>query len=123
VNLAEITREFSELALALVDEPALPSRSTMDDEKMRELVGSIRANGLLQPMIVARVGERYEVVAGHRRRIACARAGLFVAPCIVYPSKDAALRVRHAPLAQDETADRAPFLQGSGRDATRPSAR
>ena len=91
MNLAEITREFRELALALVDEPALPSRSTMDDEKMRELVGSIRANGLLQPMIVARVGERYEVVAGHRRRIACARAGLFVAPCIVYPSKDAAL--------------------------------
>lgn len=91
MNLASITREFKELPLALVDEPTLASRSSMDDAKMAELVDSIRASGLLQPMIVARVGDRYEVIAGHRRRIACGRAGLVAAPCIVYPSADAAL--------------------------------
>lgn len=63
----------------------------MDEDKLDELAVSIRAIGLQQPMIVARLGERYEVIAGHRRRLACARAGLAAAPCIVYPDKTAAL--------------------------------
>jgi len=83
-------REFKELPIGLLDDPELPSRSSMDDDAMSELVGSIRLIGLQQPMIVARTGERFEVIAGHRRRIACERAGLAVAPCIIYPSKDAA---------------------------------
>lgn len=91
MNLREIPREFRELPLGLIDEPALPSRSTMDEERLDELTASIRVDGLQQPMVVARVGERYEVIAGHRRRLACGRAGLAAAPCIVYPSKDAAL--------------------------------
>jgi ParB family chromosome partitioning protein len=83
-------REFKELPLGLLDDPALPSRSEMDETAMDELVSSIRANGLLQPIIVARAGDRFEVIAGHRRRIACGRAGLVTAPCIIYASKDAA---------------------------------
>jgi ParB family chromosome partitioning protein len=83
-------REYKEIPLSLIDDPALPSRTSMDDTAMDELARSIRAIGLQQPMIVARVGERFEVIAGHRRRIACERAGLFVAPAIIYPTKDAA---------------------------------
>jgi ParB/RepB/Spo0J family partition protein len=37
--------------------------------------------------VVARVGARFEVIAGHRRRLACGRAGLLTAPCFIYPSK------------------------------------
>lgn len=96
MSVAAIAREFRELPIALIDEPALPSRSEMDDTRMEELVESIRANGLLQPMIVARVGDRFQVIAGHRRRIACARAGLAAAPCIIYPSKDIPLVVVQA---------------------------
>ncbi len=91
MNVAAITREFRELPLGSIDEPVLAARSTMSDERMDELVASIRSVGLLQPMIVARVRDRYEVIAGHRRRLACARAGLVAAPCIVYPSKEAFL--------------------------------
>lgn len=90
MNLAQSPREFKELPLGLLDDPELPSRSSMDDTAMDELVTSIRAIGLQQPMIVARVGERFEIIAGHRRRIACGRAGLVTAPCIIYASKDAA---------------------------------
>jgi ParB family transcriptional regulator, chromosome partitioning protein len=90
MTIAAGPREFKELPIGLLDDPELPSRSSMDDDAMRELVGSIRLIGLQQPMIVARTGERFEVIAGHRRRIACERAGLAVAPCIIYPSKDAA---------------------------------
>lgn len=91
MSLADVKREFLELPIGLIAEPVLPSRSSMDEHRLDELTASIRASGLLQPMIVARKGDRYEVVAGHRRRLACAAAGLVVAPCIVYPSMDAAL--------------------------------
>ena len=91
MTIRDTPREFKEVPLGLIDDPALPSRSSMDDRAMDELVASVQAIGLQLPMILARVGERFEVVAGHRRRIACARAGLVAAASIVYPSKDAAL--------------------------------
>lgn len=81
---AVVAREFREVPLHLIDEPVLPSRSQMDEEQLDELTASIRAIGLQQPMVIAFTGERYRVVAGHRRRLACGRAGLVAAPCIVY---------------------------------------
>lgn len=89
MNLREIKREFLDVPIGRIDEPELPSRSSMDDDLMSELVNSIKIIGLQQPMVLARVGDRFEVIAGHRRRIACERAGLVSAPAIVYPSKDA----------------------------------
>jgi ParB/RepB/Spo0J family partition protein len=88
VSLGAIARTFERLPIDVIDEPVLPSRSSMDEEKLDDLVESIRAIGLVQPIAVARVGERYEVLAGHRRRIACGRAGLVHIECMVYPSKD-----------------------------------
>lgn len=97
MNLTDIAREFKSLPLSLIDEPALPARSSMSDEKMDELVMSIRTIGLVQPMIVARFGERFEVIAGHRRWHACHRAGLVEAICLIYPDKAAALdAIQHA---------------------------
>lgn len=87
MTIATYSRELLELELALIDDPELPSRTEMDDEKLEQLVESIRANGLIQPIVVARIGDRYEVIAGHRRRLACLRAGLAKVPCIVYPDK------------------------------------
>lgn len=91
MSLAHLKREFREIPIGLIDEPTLAARATMDEQKLEELAADIRLKGLLQPMIVVRMGERYEIVAGHRRRLACARAGLITAPCIVYPTKEAAL--------------------------------
>jgi ParB/RepB/Spo0J family partition protein len=96
MTTAIAAREFLTIPIALIDEPSLPSRSDMDDAKLDELVESIRLIGLQQPMVLARVGERYEVIAGHRRRIACARAGLVDAPCFVYPSRDSYSRTIQA---------------------------
>lgn len=90
MNLATEPRAFKELPLGLIDDPELPSRTTMDDDAMDELVASIRAIGLQQPMIVHRYGERFNIIAGHRRLLACKRAGLAVAPCLIYPTKDTA---------------------------------
>lgn len=86
--LASAPPEYVELLLASIDEPSTASRSSMDDEKMTELVASIRALGLLQPIGVQVVGPRYRVLYGHRRYIACVRAGLIAVKCLVYAEDD-----------------------------------
>lgn len=88
MTVANITREFKELPIGLIDPPELPSRTKMSDEQMDALVASIRQLGLQQPIGVYRDGERFKVIFGHRRRIACERAGLVGVPCFIYPSRD-----------------------------------
>lgn len=83
-------REYLDVPLHLIDDPDLPSRSTMDDDAMRELATSIGLIGLQQPMILVRNAERFTLLAGHRRKIACVRAGLAAAPCLVYATRSAA---------------------------------
>lgn len=97
MTLATVRPELRLLPLAAIDEPLLPSRSKMNDTKMDELVASMRSIGFISVLVVVMVGERYEVVAGHRRRIAAGLAGIAAVPCLVYPSKaDAVEAAQHA---------------------------
>src|SRR5882672_10534210 len=58
-------------------------RRYFDELHILELSESIRANGILQPLLVRREGEGYAIVAGERRWRAAQRAGLRELPCIV----------------------------------------
>jgi ParB family chromosome partitioning protein len=59
-------------------------RKTFDDGKLDELAASIRAQGIIQPLVVrTRVGGGYELVAGERRWRAAQRAGLHEVPVVV----------------------------------------
>jgi len=58
-------------------------RTTMDETKIDELARSIRANGIIQPIVVRRVDGGYEIVAGERRWRAAQRAGLLKVPVVV----------------------------------------
>ena len=58
-------------------------RSVFDEEKLKELAGSIKANGVIQPLIVREGITGYELVAGERRWRASRIAGLRKIPCIV----------------------------------------
>jgi ParB family chromosome partitioning protein len=58
-------------------------RTTMDETKIDELARSIRANGIIQPIVVRRVDGGYEIVAGERRWRASQRAGLLKVPVVV----------------------------------------
>ena len=61
----------------------------IDDEKMDELVNSIRENGVLEPAIVrSRPVGGYEIISGHRRKRACEKAGLDSMPVIVKELSD-----------------------------------
>jgi ParB family chromosome partitioning protein len=58
-------------------------RLTMDDAKLHELAQSIKANGIIQPILVRRDGAAYRIIAGERRWRAAQRAGLQRVPVVV----------------------------------------
>ena len=58
-------------------------RKNFDDEKIDELAKSIEAHGILQPIMVRKTGEGYEIVAGERRWRAARKAGLKKVPSIL----------------------------------------
>jgi ParB family chromosome partitioning protein len=66
----------------LVVSPYQP-RKTIDEAELQELAQSVRASGILQPILARRVGEQFEIVAGERRWRAARLAGLTKVPVLV----------------------------------------
>ena len=64
------------------DNPAQP-RQNMDSGALSELAQSVRTHGILQPILLKQVGQRYQLVAGHRRTAAAKLAGLLTVPAII----------------------------------------
>lgn len=58
-------------------------RAQMDDARLEELAQSIRTNGIIQPILVRRVGAGYRIIAGERRWRAAQRAGLYKVPIVI----------------------------------------
>jgi ParB family chromosome partitioning protein len=58
-------------------------RAGMDDARLDELARSIKANGIIQPIVVRRMGDRFEIIAGERRWRAALKAGLSRVPVVV----------------------------------------
>ena len=58
-------------------------RKTFDEEKILELSDSIKAHGIIQPIVVRVHDKGYEIVAGERRWRAAIKAGLTKVPCLV----------------------------------------
>ncbi len=71
----------------LVSGPFQP-RKTFAEDALEELARSIRERGILQPLIVRRVDEKYEIIAGERRWRAAVRSGLSEVPAIVRSASD-----------------------------------
>lgn len=67
-------------------------RTRMDEGALQELAASIRAQGLMQPILVRRVAEpdRYEIIAGERRFRASKLAGLDKVPVLIKDVADEA---------------------------------
>ena len=69
--------------ISLIDDFAEHPFQVRDDEDMERLVQSIDNNGVLNPVILRKNGERYELIAGHRRKHACLRLGISSIPAIL----------------------------------------
>ena len=58
-------------------------RKNFDDDSLEELANSIKADGVIQPIVVRKVGDKYEIIAGERRFRASKLAGLEKVPVVV----------------------------------------
>ncbi len=74
---------FFEVDLDLIEPNSEQPRTRFSENNLEELTQSIRANGVVQPIIVRKKGGIYEIVAGERRWRASQRAGLQKIPVIV----------------------------------------
>ena len=87
----------SDRGSALMDIPVstihpnpLQPRENFDEETLASLTASVREVGVLQPILVRRDGDGYELVAGERRWRAAKRAGLVTIPALVRTADDVA---------------------------------
>jgi ParB family chromosome partitioning protein len=63
-------------------------RAAIDEGRIDELARSIRANGIIQPIVVRKAGAGYEIIAGERRWRASQRAGLLKVPIVIRDTPD-----------------------------------
>jgi len=72
----------------LIDPSPFQPRTRFREEALDELSRSIRASGIVQPLVVRRMGQRYELIAGERRWRAAQRAAMSRVPAVVRDVRD-----------------------------------
>lgn len=72
-----------EVDIDLIDPSPYQPRTRFREESLEELARSIRASGIVQPLVVRRIGLRYQLIAGERRWRAAQRSALARVPVVV----------------------------------------
>ncbi|MCM3871291.1 MAG: ParB/RepB/Spo0J family partition protein [Pyrinomonadaceae bacterium] len=72
-----------EIAIDSVEPSSMQPRTRFDESRLEDLAKSIRANGVVQPLLVRRKGSAYELIAGERRWRAAQLAGLTHVPVVI----------------------------------------
>jgi ParB family transcriptional regulator, chromosome partitioning protein len=93
----------TEIPLELVRPNRQQPRTSFEPEGLSELAASIRSHGVLQPIVVSREDDGYELVAGHRRVLAARLAGKTSIPAVV--REDVADRLELALVENIQRAD------------------
>ncbi|MEY4083697.1 MAG: hypothetical protein RL483_1066 [Pseudomonadota bacterium] len=88
-----LTTEVDQLSLGEIQAGQYQPRQSMDEQALQELADSIRAQGLIQPIVVRRLGRTsggpaYEIIAGERRFRAAKLAGLDRVPVVIKSADD-----------------------------------
>lgn len=77
------TRNVTEINLKDIKKNPYQPRKNIDDEKLKEMLQSIREHGVIQPVLVRKVDQGYELVAGERRMRAAQLAKLEKIPAVI----------------------------------------
>lgn len=80
---------YQEIAVQAIEPSPFQARRTIPPEQLHELAESIRSEGLLQPVVVRKVGEKFQLIAGERRWRAFQELKLKVIPARVVEASDA----------------------------------
>lgn len=82
------TASTLEIDIDLIEPNSEQPRTRFAEEALEELAQSIKANGIVQPIVVRKMGGRYQIVAGERRWRAAQRVGLRKVPAAVREVSD-----------------------------------
>lgn len=82
-NDANIANGVLEIEIGLIDRNEEQPRKSFDEKALKELAQSIKQHGIIQPLILQKNGDRYQIVAGERRFRAARLAGLKKVPAII----------------------------------------
>lgn len=78
----------AEVSVESIEKNPYQPRKTFDDDDLSSLRESIKNHGVLQPLVVRQVGDRYQLIAGERRLRAAQAAGLAAVPVTVVDFND-----------------------------------
>ena len=90
IDLNESTKVVLNLNINLIDPSPYQARKTFTDSELQDLASSIKSLGILQPLTVRKVSDRYELIAGERRLRASKLLGLETVPAILCDVSDEA---------------------------------
>ena len=79
---------FLQVDIDLIDPSPFQPRTRFREEALEELARSIRVSGIVQPLVVRRIGTRFQLIAGERRWRAAQRAELGRVPAVVRDVRD-----------------------------------
>lgn len=75
--------KYQMISLDRLLDPERPLRDDLTHESVKDLTNSITQVGIINPLVVKKKDDNFELIAGHRRLVAAGCAGLTEAPCIV----------------------------------------
>ncbi len=84
----ELQNSLREITIDSISPNPYQARTVWDEQELNELADSIKANGVLQPIIVRPAGPGYQLIAGERRYRAAQRASLTTIPALVRQATD-----------------------------------
>lgn len=103
----------TEVAVEAIETNPYQPRKQFDDEELQSLGESIRNHGILQPLVVRQVGERFQLIAGERRLRAAQAVGMSAVPVTVVDFNDQ--QVLEAALVENiQRADLNPIEKAQG---------
>ncbi len=76
-------REVLQIALSDIIPNQFQPRMNFDEKELEELAASIKEHGIIQPLVLRKMGQKYEIIAGERRFRAAGMAGLTTVPAIL----------------------------------------
>jgi ParB family transcriptional regulator, chromosome partitioning protein len=82
------TEGLIQVDIDLIDPSPFQPRTRFREEALEELARSIQASGIVQPLVVRRIGPRYQLIAGERRWRAAQRAAMGRVPAVVRDVRD-----------------------------------
>ena len=78
------SKKIVEIEIDLIDRNPYQPRTVFNEEELTELANSIKQQGLIQPIVLRKVGDRYQIISGERRTRASKLAGFSTIKAQVY---------------------------------------